>query len=753
MSSKVALSDYSLVGPMAQQAIERGLAEADWYQTPVPRAEMRQLLERRDGPAIRDTLLWFVLLGVSGYAGYALWGTWWAIIPFFFYGFLYASVSDSRWHESSHGTAFKTDWMNNALYELASFMVFRESTPWRWSHTRHHSDTIIVGRDPEIAVPRPPSLKAICLSFIGIRSYYRELRKMLIHATGRMTPEEAAYVPTEYFPIIYVKARIYLGIYLLVAALAVYTRSILPLMYVGLPIFYGSWLLRIYGYTQHAGLAENVLDHRLNCRTVHMNFIHRYLYWNMNYHLEHHMYPLVPYHQLPRLHELVKHDAPPPYRGLLDAYREIIPTVLKQVQDPGYYIRRKLPTTSTPRDAGATVVSSAGSTTQGWIEVCRAEVLPAEDVLRFDHAGRTFAVYRLADGSCHATDGFCTHGRTHLAEGFVTGELIECPKHNGRFSVRDGSPQRAPVCVGLQTYAVKEENGTLLLDLDSAGGVGAAEQQRTQRFRVVGSRNVATFIREVELQPMDADFTWTPGDYLQFDIPVYADLRFSAFDVAEPYRTVWAGHHVFDHVAGNANPTRRNYSIASNPALERTLRLNIRIAMPPIGQDCPAGAGSSWMWQLKPGDEVTAIGPFGDFHIKPTQREMVYLGAGAGMAPLRAHLSQLFDTEQTSRRVSFWYGARTRQELFYEDYFRNLAQRFDNFTFQTALSQPLPEDHWQGPVGRIHDVVREQYLQQHPALQEVEFYLCGPPAMIRATCDMLESLGVNPAQIAYDEFT
>ena len=148
--------DYSLVGVNSSLAVERGLAEADWYQCAVPRGTMRTLLERRDGPAIVHTLVWFGLIFAAGFATCYLWGTWWAAIPYALYAVLYASTSDSRWHESGHGTAFKTDWMNNTLYEIASFMVMRESVVWRWSHTRHHSDTIIVGRDPEIAVPRPP---------------------------------------------------------------------------------------------------------------------------------------------------------------------------------------------------------------------------------------------------------------------------------------------------------------------------------------------------------------------------------------------------------------------------------------------------------------------------------------------------------------------------------------------------------------------------------------------------------------------
>lgn len=182
--------DYSLTGVNATVAVERGLAEAEWYQSPVPRETMRSLLQRCDGPAIRDTILWFALILGSGFLTWKLWGTWWAILPYAVYSVLYASTSDSRWHESGHGTAFKSDWMNNTLYEIASFMVMRESTVWRWSHTRHHSDTIIVGRDPEIAVPRPPDLKAIVMSFFNLRVYQKYFKHILLHSLGRMDAEE-----------------------------------------------------------------------------------------------------------------------------------------------------------------------------------------------------------------------------------------------------------------------------------------------------------------------------------------------------------------------------------------------------------------------------------------------------------------------------------------------------------------------------------------------------------------------------------
>ena len=317
--------DYSLTGMNATLAVEKGLAEADWYQCPVPREALRNLLERRDGPATRDTLLWFGLIFSAGFATWYLWGSWWAILPYIVYSALYASTSDSRWHESGHGTAFKTDWMNNALYEIASFMVMRESTIWRWSHTRHHSDTIIVGRDPEIIVPRPPDIKGLLLGFSGLPGYLNYFPHLIQHAFGRMTEDEKTFVPASEFPKVFFKARISLFIYAVVIAISVCTGSVLPLLYIGLVNLFGTWLMGIYGLTQHAGLAENVLDHRLNCRTVYMNPINRYLYWNMNYHLEHHMFPLVPYHALPKLHALIKDDCPEPYPSLLAAWSEIIP--------------------------------------------------------------------------------------------------------------------------------------------------------------------------------------------------------------------------------------------------------------------------------------------------------------------------------------------------------------------------------------------------------------------------------------------
>ena len=348
MAAEISKRDYSLVGKNGQLAEELGLASAEWYACPIPRKRLKELMQRRDGPAIRDTLIWFTLLGVTGWLGWHFWGTWQCVPAFIVYGVLYCSCSDSRWHECGHRTAFKTTWMNDLVYEMASFMVLRESTPWRWSHTRHHTDTIIVGRDPEIAVPRPPDVPGILMAFASLKSGPKEYKKVLLHCCGKLTAEEKTYIPDTEYGRAFWTARIWALIYIAIIACAISTRSILPLMLIGLPSFYGAWLLVIFGLTQHAGLAEDVLDHRLNCRTVYMNPIFRFVYWNMNYHVEHHMFPMVPYHALPELHRELKDDMPKPYASLIEAYREIIPAILRQVRDPAYFVKRELPPGTKP---------------------------------------------------------------------------------------------------------------------------------------------------------------------------------------------------------------------------------------------------------------------------------------------------------------------------------------------------------------------------------------------------------------------
>ena len=354
MSVAIERRDYSLIGPESEKAVASGLASAKWYAPPLTRAELKELMRRKDGPAIRDTLIWFAALIISGGLGYAFWGTWAAVPCFLVYGVIYGSSSDSRWHECGHRTAFKTKWMNDAVYQIACFMIMREPEIWRWSHTRHHTDTIIVGRDPEIITPRPPDVVALLLNVFALKNTARFFPKLFLHARGKLTDEEATFVPESERPKVYRVARIWLAIYAAVVVACIAFGSILPAMYIGLPTLYGGWLALYFGVTQHIGLAEDVLDHRLNSRTVYMNPIFRFLYWNMNYHVEHHIYPTVPYHALPKLHEAIKADCPTPYPSTIAAYREIIPALARQLKDPAYYVRRELPDGARPLPVGAT---------------------------------------------------------------------------------------------------------------------------------------------------------------------------------------------------------------------------------------------------------------------------------------------------------------------------------------------------------------------------------------------------------------
>ncbi len=335
--------DYKLIGGASERAAAAGLVNANWYKCPVPRPVMKELMQRQDARALRDTALWYALVVGAGALLFAAWGTVWAIPAFMLYATLYCGPADSRWHESSHGTAFKTRWINDVLYQVASFQVFRRATVWRWSHARHHTDTLVTGRDPEIAAPVPTNRAAMLLNVFALKHVPNEARKVIANAFGRINDEDKTYVPEMEWPKVIREARIWVAIYAVVIGAAVWSGSLLPLLYVGLPSMAGAWLYVFFGLTQHAGLPENVLDHRENCRTVYMNPAFRFLYWNMNYHVEHHMFPMVPFHALPRLHEAIKHDTPPAYDGTLAAYREIIPALRRQTRDPAFHVVRPLP--------------------------------------------------------------------------------------------------------------------------------------------------------------------------------------------------------------------------------------------------------------------------------------------------------------------------------------------------------------------------------------------------------------------------
>ena len=275
---------------------------------------------------------------------------------------------------------------------------------------------------------------------------------------------------------------------------------------------------------------------------------------------------------------------------------------------------------------------------------------------------------------------------------------------------------------------------------------------------VVSNRNVATFIKEFVVKlPEGEHLDFLSGGYIQIDVPK-CDVKYSNIDVDDEYRKDWEKFHMFDLMMHNPEPQFRAYSMASYPAENNIIMLNVRIATPPFDRKnggfmkVNPGVCSSYIYSLKPGDKVTISGPYGEFHIKDTQNEIIFIGGGAGMAPMRSHILDLFLTKHTRRKVSYWYGGRSLRELFYIDDFKKIEAENPNFKFNIALSSPLPEDNWNGYVGNIHEVLFENYLKNHPEPEEIEYYLCGPPMMTQAVLNMLDNLGVPKDNILFDDF-
>lgn len=277
---------------------------------------------------------------------------------------------------------------------------------------------------------------------------------------------------------------------------------------------------------------------------------------------------------------------------------------------------------------------------------------------------------------------------------------------------------------------------------------------------VVSNNGVATFIKEFVVKlPEGEHLDFKPGSYIQISIPEY-DIKFSDFIIEDRYKGDWDKYKMWDLSVSNDNETMRAYSMANYPAEGDIVMLNIRIATPPIDratgtwkQGIKAGIGSSYIFNLKPGDKVTVSGPYGDFHILDTKNEMLYIGGGAGMAPLRSQLLYLFKTlKTTDRKISYWYGARSKNEIFYEEDFREIEKEFPNFTFNIGLSEPLPEDNWTGYVGFIHQVIYDNYLKDHDAPEDIEYYMCGPGPMANSVKRMLDDLGVPPDMLLFDDF-
>ena len=338
--------------------------------------------------------------------------------------------------------------------------------------------------------------------------------------------------------------------------------------------------------------------------------------------------------------------------------------------------------------------------------------------------------------------GSCGQCRCRVVEG--GGEIL--PTEKGFFSRKEQSEHWRLAC---QTK-VKEDMQVIVPE--EVFGVKEWECE------VISNRNVSTFIKEFVVKlPEGEVMNFKSGSYAQITIPPY-DIKYADYDIDEKFRGDWDHFDMWSLTCKNDTETIRAYSMANYPAEGNIITLNVRIATPPMDRathkwmNVSPGISSSYIFSLKPGDKVRMSGPYGDFHIQDTDAEMLYIGGGAGMAPLRAQILHLFRTLHTGRKVSYWYGARSKKEIFYEEDFREIEKQFPNFSFHIALSDPQPEDNWTGYTGFIHQVILDNYLKDHEAPEDIEYYMCGPGPMANAVKAMLENLGVERSQLFFDDF-
>ena len=338
--------------------------------------------------------------------------------------------------------------------------------------------------------------------------------------------------------------------------------------------------------------------------------------------------------------------------------------------------------------------------------------------------------------------GSCGQCRCRVVEG--GGEIL--PTETGFFSRKEQKEHWRLAC---QTK-VKEDMKVLVPE--EVFGVKEWECE------VISNRNVSTFIKEFVVKlPEGEVMNFKSGSYAQIKIPKY-DIKYSDYVIEEQFCDDWDRFKMWDLTCKNDTETVRAYSMANYPAEGNIITLNVRIATPPMDRatgtwmNVSPGISSSYIFSLKPGDKVTMSGPYGDFHIQETENEMLYIGGGAGMAPLRAQILHLFNTVKTGRKVSYWYGARSKKEIFYEEDFREIERNFPNFKFHIALSDPQPEDNWDGYVGFIHQVILDNYLSKHEAPEDIEYYMCGPGPMANAVKVMLDNLGVERSSLYFDDF-
>lgn len=456
------------------------IVEEPWFQTKIDRKQFKAFMQKDDVPGIINTTLWIASLLIFGYLAYLSipYGLWAAIPAFLIYGMFYCAC-DARWHESSHSTVFKTQWMNVALNFFATAMQQRDIVFTTWSHARHHSYTVITEIDPEITVTRPPKFWPHFLDFFSLKecTYYFPI--LIQHTLGIPSKSAKDFVPEEEYSRMFWWARASCALNMIPIVLAVGYQSWIPLLFFIGPKFYGNAIQRAFVLAQHAGLDENVWDHRANSRTIKVNPLLGFLYMNMQYHIEHHMHPLMPFHALPKFHEAVKDQLPTPYNGMLSVYKEMLPALKKQAADITFYIKREvnnaLParrpvirkdgSESTAQETAAVAQCDTPEKKRVWHEVLKADELDVNDSMDVVINEEHYAIYQLEAGKYQATEGVCTHEFALLADGVLQDGCISCPKHNAKYDVCSGKVLTRPGKRDLITYPIRVEDGMLSIGL------------------------------------------------------------------------------------------------------------------------------------------------------------------------------------------------------------------------------------------------------------------------------------------------
>ena len=449
-----------------------------WFKAAMPRATLVRLSRRSDGKGLARVGGYFALLGGLGAASGLLWGGWWFLAPYAGYCLVW-SFANAAGHEACHYTPFRRRRLNDALLYVTTWMLNMEPVTVRWVHARHHTYTSMVGDDAEYLLPNPIDRRDLGNLLLGTNHFWNYNKELVLSACRRPTPMIAKSVPPDDLPLTVRNARLFLALYAAVVTWSVAAWSPLPGVMLILPRVLGEPMHGVLRTLQHGGLETGVADHRRTARSMYVSWPMQWIYFNMNFHIEHHMYPMVPFHALPQLHAEIKDQLPAPTRGIRAGMLEVTRTMRRQRREPGYTLPDRVPpgtewppvvAAGGPSDGAPAPAARARGSEQGLVDVGALDDIPRGDMVGVEHEGVRYAVCRTDDGAVYATSDVCTHQSARLSDGVLIGCEIECPLHQGRFDVTTGEATRRPARQPLPTYPVKVSAGRVMLRTAPAEG-------------------------------------------------------------------------------------------------------------------------------------------------------------------------------------------------------------------------------------------------------------------------------------------